>query len=314
MEQLNLFDNLNGTKEKQPRQSFPFTQAQYIARAERKIPTTNEELTRAPRELISRDYEPIPINDTGIFYTPYDLFARHLNDDEIKKIANLLITVGKKNIPVFADLLYYRGTAYYEHFDNFECLEDWLTKTDTPSNVNSLELDRLEKRCAPLFEETAYPMPQRTAIDAIAACCAKDNLRPVMCGVYHDNGKLVGCNAQILAAIEQPYDPQLEGKVVLMGKNAKDKNLLSLYNGSNIYSGETDYPKYESVIPDITNKDNYGIKWAEVKLDIADLYAFTARHIKENKIKNINDEHSICPTPCLNKPTTTDISDLCRRV
>lgn len=62
----------------------------------------------------------------------------------------------------------------------------------------------------------------------------KDEYRPQMCGVYHNEGWRVACDAHILFAEECEYPAEYEGKTLL-----KD--------GSFVEEGK--YPKWRSVIP-----------------------------------------------------------------
>lgn len=67
---------------------------------------------------------------------------------------------------------------------------------------------------------------------------SKDELRPIMVGVYHDNGFKVATDAFILVAIKDEYDEsELEGKVL-----KKDGTILT----------DGKYPNWRAVIPDLT--------------------------------------------------------------
>ena len=63
---------------------------------------------------------------------------------------------------------------------------------------------------------------------------SKDEYRPQMCGVYHDQGYRVACDAHILFAEETEYPAEYEGKSLL-----KD--------GSFAEGGK--YPQWRSVVP-----------------------------------------------------------------
>lgn len=66
---------------------------------------------------------------------------------------------------------------------------------------------------------------------------SKDPIRPILCGVYHDNGIKVASNSFILVAIKDEYDRgELDGKVV-----GKDGAFI-----------EDKYPNWRAVIPDLT--------------------------------------------------------------
>lgn len=70
---------------------------------------------------------------------------------------------------------------------------------------------------------------------------SKDEVRPVLTGVYHDNGFKVATDAFILVAIKDEYDDELECKVL-----KKDGTLLTT---DAVY---TKYPNWRAVIPDLT--------------------------------------------------------------
>lgn len=92
---------------------------------------------------------------------------------------------------------------------------------------------------------------------------ANDEIRPTMCGVYHDRGNKVASDSHILVAIKEDYPAEYEGKVIL-----KDGSFV--YIEEYIWNSEnriTDtikhdtsyvdkdghnhpiYPKWESIIP-----------------------------------------------------------------
>jgi len=63
---------------------------------------------------------------------------------------------------------------------------------------------------------------------------AKDNLRPVMNGVFHNEGFKVASDAHILVAIKEDYADDMEGKVLLPDGSFETSQV---------------YPKWRSVIP-----------------------------------------------------------------
>lgn len=63
--------------------------------------------------------------------------------------------------------------------------------------------------------------------------CAKDPLRPVMEGIYHDKGFKVASDSKLLMMLKEEYDESLEGKII-------DRN------GNEV---EGRYPRYEKVMP-----------------------------------------------------------------
>ena len=64
---------------------------------------------------------------------------------------------------------------------------------------------------------------------------AKDDLRPAMCGIFHDKGQKVVSNANILIAKKEDYPEEYEGKVL-----GKDGNFI-----------DGKFPNYEKVFPDL---------------------------------------------------------------
>ena len=64
---------------------------------------------------------------------------------------------------------------------------------------------------------------------------AKDNSRPVMCGIFHDKGQKVASDAYILIAKKEDYNEEYEGKIL-----GKDGNFI-----------EGKFPNYESVFPNL---------------------------------------------------------------
>lgn len=80
---------------------------------------------------------------------------------------------------------------------------------------------------------------------------SKDEIRPIMTGVFHDNGFKVASDCHILVAIKDDYDvSELEGKVV-----GKDGAFI-----------EGKYPNWRGVIPDFTS-EKHGYKTEVVKID-----------------------------------------------
>lgn len=69
---------------------------------------------------------------------------------------------------------------------------------------------------------------------------AKDNLRPAMCGIFHDKGQKVVSDTHILIAKKEDYPEEYEGKIL-----GKDGNFI-----------DGKFPNYESVFPDL-KKNSY---------------------------------------------------------
>ena len=80
---------------------------------------------------------------------------------------------------------------------------------------------------------------------------SKDEIRPIMAGVFHYNGFKVASDCHILVAIKDEYDvSELEGKVV-----GKDGAFI-----------EGKYPNWRSVVPDFTS-EKHGYRTETVKID-----------------------------------------------
>ena len=83
-----------------------------------------------------------------------------------------------------------------------------------------------------------------------------DILRPVMCGVFHDEGWKVASDAHILVALNETYPEEYEHKILL-----KD--------GSFVEYGK--YPTWRSIIPDGKDYEEYEVdakkfyEWIEQK-------------------------------------------------
>lgn len=78
---------------------------------------------------------------------------------------------------------------------------------------------------------------------------AKDDLRPSICGVYHDNGWQVATNGHMVIAVKQSYAEEREGKII-----AKDGSVI-----------EDRYPNWRAVIPAYTNE------YKTFRMDMAEL-------------------------------------------
>lgn len=97
---------------------------------------------------------------------------------------------------------------------------------------------------------------------------SKDELRPVLTGVYHDNGFKVATDAFILVAIKDDYDRgELDGKIV-----GKDGAFI-----------EGNYPNWRSVIPDFTSK-KHGYRTEVVKIDFDKWMTFMQIYKADKKL------------------------------
>jgi len=99
---------------------------------------------------------------------------------------------------------------------------------------------------------------------------SKELARPIMTGVFHDNGFKVASDCHIIVAIKDYYDiSELEGKVV-----GKDGAFI-----------EGNYPKWRTVIPDFTSK-MHDYRTETVKIDF-DKWAEFMKAYKADKKLNL---------------------------
>lgn len=80
-----------------------------------------------------------------------------------------------------------------------------------------------------IFSETPHTS---TKFD-IYKMASTDELRPVMCGVFHDKGYKVASDSSVLVAVKDAYDEALEGHIL----DRKGQDIIGAY------------PKWESVFP-----------------------------------------------------------------
>lgn len=98
---------------------------------------------------------------------------------------------------------------------------------------------------------------------------SKELARPIMTGVFHDNGFKVASDAHILIAFKDDYDvSELEGKVV-----GKDGAFI-----------EGNYPQWRHVIPDLTSK-KHGFRTETVKIDFDKWAEFMKVYKADKKLK-----------------------------
>lgn len=97
---------------------------------------------------------------------------------------------------------------------------------------------------------------------------SKELARPIMTGVFHDNGFKVASDAHILIAFKDDYDvSELEGKVV-----GKDGAFI-----------EGKYPQWRSVIPDFTSK-KHDYRTETVKIDFDKWAEFMKAYKADKKL------------------------------
>lgn len=96
----------------------------------------------------------------------------------------------------------------------------------------------------------------------------KDGWRPIMTGVFHDNGFKVASEGHILVAIKEEYDRnELEDKIL-----GKDGAFI-----------EGNYPKWRSVIPDFTFQ-KHGYRTEVVKVDFDKWITFMQMYKADKKL------------------------------
>ena len=110
------------------------------------------------------------------------------------------------------------------------CL-DYIDKALAAGN-GADTLEEFKKWLLSGTKETVKRAAKKKTFD-IFACCYEDTKRSFICGVYHDNGKMVATNGNILAIVRADYDHEKEGKIINR-------------NGSKMAGT---FPAYERVIP-----------------------------------------------------------------
>lgn len=91
---------------------------------------------------------------------------------------------------------------------------------------------------------------------------ANDELRPVMCGVFHNQGYKVASDSHILVAVRDAYDEALEGHIL----DRKGQDIIGKY------------PKWESVFPSETSEEKKAYT-----LDTAAVYELLRQEKAEKK-------------------------------
>lgn len=91
---------------------------------------------------------------------------------------------------------------------------------------------------------------------------SKDDMRPVMCGVFHDKGYKVASDATVLVAVRDAYDEALEGHIL----DRKGQDIIGKY------------PKLESVFPSETSEEKKAYT-----LDTAAVYELLRQEKAEKK-------------------------------
>jgi len=77
-------------------------------------------------------------------------------------------------------------------------------------------------------------------------CCAKEDAREALKGVFHEKGTMVASNGNILCAIKEGYDPELEGKILTKKgefiENSKYPNWNMVLIANRVGTGSTYLP------------------------------------------------------------------------
>ncbi len=104
---------------------------------------------------------------------------------------------------------------------------------------------------------------------------SNDDMRPVMNGVYHNEGDIVASDGHILIVKKGDYDKALEGKVTIDEKRAK--RVINTYRAEKIgneYVIEGKYPNYHMVIPNEAN-------CVRTDVDVTDMRKFLAGAVEQ---------------------------------
>ncbi len=122
---------------------------------------------------------------------------------------------------------------------------DRLTYTASDlSNAKEDILKAIDHIRAAIFIETPTPKGSFNIYDYTA----DDQIRPAMCGVFHDGGFKVASEGHILAAYKDSYEPEKEGKII--GKDGREI--------------EGKYPAWRTVIPYKGESERHEIDSAKV--------------------------------------------------
>ena len=118
----------------------------------------------------------------------------------------------------------------------------------------------------------------KPGIQSLKNIVSKDDLRPVMSGVYTDNGNLVATNAHVLVLLKG------------LGKKADNGKILNTFNvvktGRKYIDGT--YPKYKNVIPTYNNKTAF----IDIDVILNDVYTFT-KLVRPIKTNGLNPRYAI---------------------
>ena len=131
-------------------------------------------------------------------------------------------------------------------------------------NANNIEEVREDIRRAvshiqgAIFSET----PSTATKFDIYKMTAKDETRPVMCGVFHNQGYKVASDSNVLVAVRDAYDEALEGHIL----DRTGKDIIGKY------------PKWESVFPSETSEEKKAYT-----LDTAAVYELLRQEKAEKK-------------------------------
>ena len=118
--------------------------------------------------------------------------------------------------------------------------------------------------------------------------CGNDKLRPMLMGVYHEEGYKVATNAITLVCHKETYDTQYEGKTI-----TKDGEIL------NVKYPNAEYVNYKGVVPKKEVRERMTKKTLDKKV-LGDIFA---DYSKLKKVKVINKKN---PFDCVVKVETKE--------
>lgn len=139
-------------------------------------------------------------------------------------------------------------------------IKNLAEREDATTADNLFVLDQLRR-----FMTSNAPDPARGKFDLYKYLNPKDELRPVMCGVYHSEGFRVATDAHILVALAaQEYPQDYEGKVI----------------DSKAAECEGRFPDWRRVVPP---KEKQPLRWKIDRPAIVDAVKVAKQRKKEDK-------------------------------
>lgn len=104
--------------------------------------------------------------------------------------------------------------------------------------------------------------------DIYKFACKDTNLRPAMCGVFHDDGNKVASDAHVLVALKESYPEEYEHR--------------DLYANGELLAPEIKYPNWRSVIPNIEQEDS---GYVPIKVEAKKFYDWIAEKRADYKAR-----------------------------